>query len=315
MKNARNNWLGKRGAVHGCVLAMSVMLAACGGDKEANKPAGQSMARVNGEDITVHQLNAELERVPPGQPVSRKEVLDGLIGRQLLLQQAKKEKADRDPRVLQAIERSKEQILAQHYLQAKIGKPARPSEAEVEKFYEDNPVMFAQRKLFDTRELTIATRDLSAELVQKMEAARSLDEVERWLDAHGVKYVPAQAIRNSAELPPQLVEMLEKIPTGKPFTVRQGEQSQLAVLQDVRSSPLTLAMARPRIEQYLQLQKSREAGEAEIARLRTESKVEYLNGSDHLDEAQGGKENAATPQTGGADPAKDVGHGVAGLGK
>src|SRR5690606_37345712 len=132
MKNDRKNWPGKRVAVHGCVLAMSVMLVACGGDKEGGKPAGQSVARVNGEDITVHQLNAELERVPPGQPVSRKDVLDGLIGRQLLLQQAKKEKADRDPRVLQAIERSKDQILVQHYLQEKIGKPAQPSEAEIE---------------------------------------------------------------------------------------------------------------------------------------------------------------------------------------
>lgn len=285
-----------------------VLLAACG-DKE--RPAGQSMARVNGQDITVHQLNAELERVPAGQNVSRKEVLDAVISRQLLVDQAAKEKMDRDPKIMQAIERSKEQILAQAYLQNRFKQIQRPTEAEVEKFYEQNPMMFAKRKIFDTKELTIATKDFNAELAQKMSSARSLDEVAHWLDEHQIKYVPTQAVRNSAEMPEQLVKMLSEIPTGKLFTVKQGDESQLALFQDVKDSPLTLAIARPKIEQYLMMKKSQEISEAEIVRLRTAAKIEYLNDADKLDQKQ-----AVAPTT-PATPAQEteVGRGLAGLKK
>lgn len=290
------------------IAVTAVLLSACGGK---DRSAGQSMARVNGQDITVHQLNAELERVPAGQAVSKKEILDAVISRQLLVDQAAKEKMDRDPKIMQAIERSKEQILAQAYLQTRLKKIERPAEAEVEKFYEQNPTMFAKRKIFDTKELTIATKDFNDEVAQKMSSARSLDEVASWLDDRQIRYVPTQAVRNSAEMPEQLVKMLSEIPTGRLFTVKQGDQSQLALFQDVKDSPLTLAIARPKIEQYLMMKKSQEISEAEIARLRTAAKIEYLNDADKLDNKQ------AVATTTPVVPAQEseVGRGLAGLKK
>jgi len=269
------------------------------------------MARVNGQDITVHQLNAELERVPAGQNVSKKEVLDAVISRQLLVDQAAKEKMDRDPKIMQAIERSKEQILAQAYLQTKTKQVQRPTEAEIEKFYEQNPLMFAKRKIFDTKELTIATKDFNAEVAQKMSSARSLEEVANWLEGRQIKYVPTQAVRNSAEMPEKLVTMLSEIPTGKLFTVKQGDESQLALFQDVKDSPLTLAIARPKIEQYLTMKKAQEASEAEIGRLRAAAKIEYLNDADKLDQKQAVA--ATTPVAPAAET--EVGRGLAGLKK
>lgn len=311
MKNKQNMMIFKSKAAMSLALT-ALLLTACGGSE--NKPAGQSLARVNGQDITVHQLNAELERMGAGQNVSKKEILDGLIARQLLLEQAKKEKMDRDPKMMQAIERSKEQMLAQSYLQGKVRNVARPTSGEIEKFYSDNPIMFAKRKLFDTKELSINTADLTPELVGKVNAARSLNEVQQWLEDRQVKYVPTHAIRNSAEIPPQLVTMLIDVPIGKPFTVKQGEQTQFAVLQEVKDSPLTLAIAKPKIEQFLMLQKSREAGEAQIAKLRTDAKIEYLNDSDKLDEKQAAAPaTAPTPKTGEA--VNQIDRGVAGLRK
>lgn len=263
-----------------CRAALTVLvlfaLSACG---NKDKPAGQSMARVNGEEITVHQLNAELERAN-SPTVSKKEVLDGLIARQLLIEEAQKEKMDRDPKVMQAIERAKEQILAQAYLQTKTRNVAKPSEAEIQAFYEKNPQLFAQRKQFDTKELVIDTKDLSPELISKMSNARTLDEVQEWLEAHQIKFTPTQATRSSVELPAEVVTALSKMSAGSLFTVKQGDKSQLIVLLESKDSPLTLEMARPKIQEFLMLQKSNQAGEAEIARLRAAAKVEYLNQSD-----------------------------------
>jgi peptidyl-prolyl cis-trans isomerase C len=296
-------------AVYRAALMVLTLLAlsACG-NKE--KPAGQSMARVNGEEITVHQLNAELERANP--IVSKKDVLDGLIARQLLIEEAQKAKMDRDPKIMQAIERAKEQILAQAYLQTKTNNVAKPSEAEIQEFYEKNPQLFSQRKQFDTKELVIDTKDLTPELVSKMSNARTLDEVQEWLQGHQIKFVPTQATRSSVELPPEVVTALSKMSAGSLFTVKQGDKSQLIVLVEQKSNPLTLDMARPKIQEFLMLQKSKQAGEAEIAHLRAAARVEYLNQSDTALQATPAA-TAPVAETKAKPPISDVERGITNL--
>jgi EpsD family peptidyl-prolyl cis-trans isomerase len=258
------------------LLVMVLALSACGNKQKA---ASQSIVKVNDDEITVHQLNAELERLNAPN-VSRKDVLDGLIARQLLTDQAEKQKIDRDPRIMQAIERSREQILAQAYLQTKTNNVPKPGETEIRDFYEKNPQLFAQRKQFDTRELNIETRDLTPELAAKMNSAHSLDEVQNWLQAHQVKFTPVDATRTSAELPKEVVDAVSKMAPGSLFTVKQGDKSQLIELQEIRNVPLTLDVARPKIIEFLTLQKAKEAADAEISRLRAAAKIEYLNKSE-----------------------------------
>lgn len=292
---------------HIAFLAVALLVLSACNNKE--KPAGQSMARVNGQDITVHQLNAELELLGNTPGVSKKEVLDALIARQLLTDQAEKNKTDRDPRVMRSIERAKDQILAQFYLQNKLTNVPKPLPAEVEDFYQKNPQLFAQRKQFETKELTIDTKDLTPELLEKMEKAKTLDEVQSWLDVHQIKYRPTQAVRSSTDLPPALVKAFSEMPQGALFTAKRPEKSDLIALQNVKNSPLTLDVARPKIEEYLTLMKTKEASEVEIARLRAEAKIEYLNESDKLDEKQAATPNTPKPTA----DAKNVERGLAGL--
>lgn len=276
------------GYMHRCIcrfLMLGLMCAALSACNSKSKPAaGQSLARVNDTEITVHQLNMELGQLAQEPQVKpKKEVLDGLIARELLVEQAQKSEMDRDPNVMQAIERAKEQILAQAYLKTKISHIAKPSDAEIEDFYQSNPQLFAQRKQFGTRELAINTEDLSPELEKLMANAQTLDPVQQWLDAHQVAYVSTQAVRSSVELPANVVKALIAMKPGQLFTIKQGDKSQLIALLDIKDSPLTLAMAREKIEQYLALQKSKQAVEAEVARLRSEAKITYLNQADQLD--------------------------------
>ena len=308
---------GKTGnRVAGCrtaaLLLMVLALSACGNKQKA---ASQSIVRVNDDEITVHQLNAELERVNLPN-VSRKDVLDGLIARQLLTDQAEKQKIDRDPRVMQAIERAREQILAQAYLQTKASNLPKPTETEIRAFYDKNPQLFAQRKQFDTHELNIATRDLTPELAAKMNSAHSLDEVQNWLQAHEVKFTPVDATRTSAEMPKEVIAAVTKMAPGSLFTIKQGEKSQLVELQEIRNVPLSFEVARPKIVEFLMLQKSKELADAEISRLRAAAKIEYLNKSEVAGTQN--KPSAPTPPVASGDarvnaPLTDVERGISNL--
>ncbi|KQV45593.1 peptidyl-tRNA hydrolase [Duganella sp. Root198D2] len=254
------------------------LVSACS-SKVEQKP-GQALANVNGEEITVMQLNDELSRSnapATQQEAARKQALEALIDRQLLIGEAAKEKVDRDPRVVQAIERARSVILAQAYMQKRLGTPGKPSAADVEAYYSQNPQFFAQRKHFDMREIVLPTREVTDELKAVMDKTRSLDEVAAWLDQHKVKYQKAQLSRSGSELPPELSAKLLALAKGQLFIVREGERSMLVTIADIRSSPVELDAARPQIEQYLAAKKGKDAAEEEVKRLRASAKIAYIN--------------------------------------
>jgi peptidyl-prolyl cis-trans isomerase C len=263
-------------------VAMLVMtaavLSACG--EKAEKKAGQSLASVNGEEITVLQLNEELGRVNPQlaqQETTRKQLLEALIDRQLLQTEAAKEKIDRDPKVVQAIERAKATIIAQAYLQKRVGTIARPTKPEVDAYYSQNPQLFAERKQFDMRQLVFATSDLSDQAKKTIDSSKSLEEVAVWLDANKIKYGRAQLTRTSTELPPELTKRLLAMPKGQMFIVREGSRSLLISIADIKDAPLALEQAAPQIEQFLFNKKNKEAADATVKQLRSTAKIEYLN--------------------------------------
>ncbi|QKY11541.1 peptidyl-prolyl cis-trans isomerase, EpsD family [Janthinobacterium lividum] len=278
------------------VLLTAVGMAACG-NKE--KKAGQALASVNGEEITVLQLNEEMQRAnvqAVQQEAASKQLLESLIDRQLLLNEAVKEKMDRDPKVVQAVERAKSLIIAQAYMQKKIGALPRPGKAEVEAYFEKNPQYFSQRKQFDMRELIIASADMNDALKAAMDAAKSLDDVAAWLDTHQVKYGRTQLSRSSADLAPELSGKLLSMPKGQLFIIREGDRTLLISLVDIKDSPVTLAQAAPQIEQFLANKKTKEVADAELKRLRATAKIEYLN------KPAAGKDAASTAASASAAP-------------
>ena len=259
------------------VLLTAAGLSACG-DKE--KKPGQALASVNGEEITVLQLNEEMQRAnvqASQQEAASKQLLESLIDRQLLQNEAVKEKVDRDPKVVQAVERAKALIVAQAYMQKRIGTIARPTKEEVEDYFNKNPQFFSQRKQFDMRELVIASADMNDQLKAAMDSAKSLDDVASWLDANKVKYARTQLSRTSADLAPELSAKLLAMPKGQLFIIREGDRTLLISLADVRDNPASLAQAAPQIEQFLFNKKNKDTADAELKRLRAAAKIEYLN--------------------------------------
>jgi EpsD family peptidyl-prolyl cis-trans isomerase len=284
-------------ALCAALVLLAATLAGCGNKAKEAKP-GQTLARVDGSEITVLQLNEELARagVPAGQQqTASKQILQALVDRQLLENAAEKEKLDRDPKVMQAIERARSLIIAQAYMQKKIGAPQRPSAAEVEDYFNKHPEFFANRKAFGMNELVIAAHDLTPELRAAADGAKSLEEVAVWLDAHKVKYGRTQVTRTTSDLPPQVSQKLIALPKGQIFIVNEGERAMLIAIADTREAPVTLAVAGPQIEQALAGEKNKELAAAEVKRLRADAKIEYMN-----------KDLALDPKSAPANPAAAV---------
>ena len=261
------------------ILATAAGLSACG---SKDKKAGQSLVRVNGQDITMLQMNDELNHagVQAGQQeAATRQLLETLIDRQLILEEAMRNKIDRTPEVMQAIERAKAQIITQAYLQDITSKIAKPSKVEIDEYFQKHPEFFTQRKEFNLKQLVVANKNFNDELKLFIDSAKSLEEVAVWMDRHGVPYARGQIARTSADLPQQVVAKLIDLPNGQLFLVSEGDNRVLNIITAIKDSPVTAINAAPQIEQFLINKKRKDAADLEIAHLRSLAKIEYLNAS------------------------------------
>jgi EpsD family peptidyl-prolyl cis-trans isomerase len=270
-----------RRALCAALVLVAVTLSACGNKAKDNKP-GQALASVNGNEITVLQLNEELQRagVPAAQQdLASKQLLQALIDRQLLESEAEKEKLDRDPKVMQAIDRARALIIAQAYVQKHVGNVTQPTPAEVEDYFHKHPEFFSNRKQFNMNELIMGTADLTPEVKATADGAKSLEEVAVWLDAHKIKYGRTQVTRSTADLNPEVSQKLLAMPKGQIFIVKEGERAMLISIAETRDAPVTVQVAAPQIAQFLVTQKNKELAANEVKRLRSGAKIEYMNKS------------------------------------
>lgn len=307
------------------LLMLAAMLGGCG-DKAKEKKPGQALASVNGAELTALQLNEELQRANVAaaqQEAASKQLLQVLIDRQLLQEAAARENLDRDPKVMQAIDRARSLIIAQAYLQKRIGNVPRPTPAEVEEYFNKNPAFFSDRKQFGMSEIIIAAGDLTPEVRTAADSAKSLEEVAVWLDAHKIKYGRTEITRSTADVPPALSEKLLGMPKGQLFVVKEGPRAMFITVTDVKEAPVSLQAAAPQIEQFLMKRKNQEMAANELQRLRSTAKIEYLNKSMAPAPKSGaqpagatGVPTAATPVSAASDGDADkaaLDRGVAGL--
>lgn len=261
------------------VATAALVLVALSGCGQSKQSSGQALVSVDGAEITALQLNEELQRanVPQGQQEQAgKQLVESLIDRQLLQNAAERSKIDRDPKVMQAVERAKAQIVAQYYLQKKLSGLAKPTPEDVAAYYAKHPELFAERKVFEMRQLVLATTDAGETLSKVIDEKKNLPDVARWLDSQGVKYTQAQTSRSGSDLPPAMTLKLLSLGTGPLFIVREGERSVISTITAINPAPVAQAQAAAQIEQFLMAAKSKEAAAAELASLRAAAKVEYL---------------------------------------
>ncbi|WP_242447301.1 EpsD family peptidyl-prolyl cis-trans isomerase [Nitrosomonas supralitoralis] len=266
-------------SIIGVVLITVLTLTACDKEPKAKK-SGQAIVSVNGSEITMLQLNDEIRRTnirADQYEAASKQLLDSLIARQLIVDEAIRNKLDRTPEVMQARERANAQVIAQAYLQGIISKLAKPSKAEIADYFQEHPELFAQRKQFDLTTVRVATKDISEELRKIIDTAKTAEEVVIWLEKNKIHYSRSLATRSSADLPVQLASMLREKGKGTIFIINEQENSLLISVNSIKDNPVSEATAAPQIERFLINQRYKEATDAEIARLRALAKIEYLN--------------------------------------
>lgn len=261
------------------LLLAVALLAACG-KSEDRKPATQVAAKVNGDEISVHQINTALMQAGAvGDPKNAAhQVLERLIDQQLLVQKAIEAKLDRDPNVVTAIENSRRQILAQAYIERTLTNAAMPSSDDIKKYYAEHPELFGQRRLYRFQEVLagIEKPEQLHALQTKLEKTHDMREVTTWLNSQGIRFNLTFSLKASEQLPRNLLLKLKAMKPGDIMFYPAGNRALIVQLTSWQELPLSEPEAAPYIVQVLVTQKRGEQANEEVKRLRTAAKVEYV---------------------------------------
>ncbi|MFN3305479.1 MAG: EpsD family peptidyl-prolyl cis-trans isomerase [Roseateles sp.] len=260
-------------------VAVAALLTACGGDK--GEKASQTAAKVNKEEITVHQINFVLQRQPGLKPeqaeAASRQVLERLIDQELAVQKAEEQKLDRDPRVVQQIEAAKREIIARAYVERVGEGAAKPTNEEIAKYYADKPALFKDRRIYSLQELQIEAKPEQLPVLrEKLAAAKTLPEFVEYLKANDIRFAGNQAVRAAEQLPLASLDGIARMKDGESAVTQTPNGMTVLTLVGSRSQPVDEARARPAIEAFLLNQRKAELVQKDLKALRESSKIEYV---------------------------------------
>ncbi len=287
-------------------VLLSLGLSACGAKDEGTQ-ATQVAAKVGSNEISVHQINQVLSRTPvngaskEAVQAASQQVLERLIDQQLAVDQATENKLHRSPDVVAQLEAARREVLARAYLQQLTGAIARPTPDEVKGYYNANPALFAERRVFNLQEIRVTkATEVMADLRGMADQSKPIDEVANLLRSRGVQFGGGSATRTAEQIPLELLPRVHALKDGQSAVIPMGESATFLRIASSQQVPVSEAVATPGIEQFLNNRRSTELLTNEIKRLREATTITYLGDFDRTAQA---KTPSDKPDAAGATPA------------
>lgn len=266
------------GAMYGILAAAAFALAGCGQGPGAGAP--QTAAKVNDEEITVHQINFVLQQqrglAPEQADAARAQILERLIDQELAVQKAEHLKVDRDPRVVQQIDAARREILARA-LEDKVAQAVAPPTAdEVRAYFERMPALFKARRVYSLQEIAVeATPEQVRGLEPALRSAKDIGEFVQYLKANGLRHAVHQMVRPAEQLPLARLDDIAAMKDGQSLLTPTATGAQVLTLLGSRTEAVDLQRATPAIERFLLNERKREVIEADRKARRAEATIEY----------------------------------------
>lgn len=258
------------------VIQLFLILGLNGCDNTASLDEGQVLARVNGDDITIHQFNfavSQAGRKSLG-PRDRTELLNKMIDRQLAVQQAQEMKIDREPSVMMRLEEARQDILAAAYAYRIGAAFPPPSPRDIRAYYNAHPGLFEKRRVYRIREITLPVDSpLVVELKTRLQGEGDFSELVTWLKSQTTEFSDQQTVRAAEQLPTDIADKLCEVEPGATVSFQSPLVFIIYHLLSFDESAVDEETAEPAIQTYLRKQGEIALYKKELERLRSVAEI------------------------------------------
>ncbi len=261
----------------------AVFLGACSQKKDAvsaDGPGAEVAAKVNGDDITVGQINLVVQHQrgapPDASDAASHQALERLIDEQIVVQKALAAKLDKDPQVTEQIEAARREILVRRFVETAAETAGKPTDDQIQKFYDGHAAVFAQRRVYTLQRMDIqAPEERRSDIDAHVQSLKSVNDLTDWLKSQKLPFTVKQDQGASDQLPTLLLDKLAAMKDGESTVIPSQAGVTAVTLVSSVPAPKTLADARPSIEQYLAQVGKRDVITNLQKTLRDNAKIEY----------------------------------------
>lgn len=282
------------------VAAAALAVSGCG-SKDGKLDKGQVVASVDGDEITIFELNAEVQAAQAQAGTDRKLAeqlaLQRIIERKILAKVAREQKLDKTPAFLIQQRRADELILTTMLRDKIAGGVAQPTEAEITQYQAAHPDRFAQRKIYSIEQIVFPPPS-SAEKFKQFAPLKTLDQLAAKLTADGTQFRRAPTQLDTAALPPEIAGKIAALPAAEMFILPTQQGLTANVITATTVQPLSAEQAHELALNALRNERFSKAADAQLnERLKkARATVKYQPGYQAPPQAQGGAPSpAASP--------------------
>lgn len=174
--------------VTAAALAITSLVACQGGSSSSSSttPAGKDakvIATVNGSKITSEDFSREVKALPEylramaDTPQGKKEMIDTLVMRELILQQATKDGIDKDKEIEEKLAELKKRIVVDTYLKKKVEADSKISDEELKKFYDQNIDKFKTGDQLRASHILVKSEQEAQAILDQLKKGSSFEEL------------------------------------------------------------------------------------------------------------------------------------------
>lgn len=255
------------------MLCTTMLLSSCG-----NEPQGQVAAVVNGDEITLQEINAEIgnANIPTGTDPKQiqRTALNRIIERRLLAQAAREDGLDKTPDYLIRSRQIDDALLVQLLGQRAEKTFQVPDQRAIDAYMAENPSMFSARKMFVVDRIQFPIPADMARL-KTLENDHSMEAVAAKLTSLGIKFERGPAKMDSAQLGQQRLEQILALPEGEPFVIPENGMVTVAVITGESPIPANSAEMGQMATQALRNTALTKSLQDRLKQARAEGEIKY----------------------------------------
>jgi EpsD family peptidyl-prolyl cis-trans isomerase len=264
------------------IVLAGTALGACHfpGSGGGKAPTGQVVATVNGKEVTLLELRAELGNThftdPKQQKAAEQAALQRIIVRKLLAQAAHDQGIDKKPDFALLQQRADEALLAQSLEQNLVSQVPAPTKEEAQSFVSGHPDLFSERKIFVVDQIRMG-RPNNPDLMKQIQPLNSLEAIAAVLNSNHVDFKRGEDNLDVIGMDPRMVEALIKLPPGEVFVFPRGGMVLINQIKETHISPVNGDAATNYAMQLLRAQRTQETVGRQLGAILSKSagKVRY----------------------------------------
>lgn len=260
------------------MCAAAALLAGC----HKGPPEGQVAATVNGQEVTLQELNTEIQasNIPQGmdKKLAQQQALQHIIDRKLLLNAAREKKIDKSPEFQAQKQRADELLLAQTYVKQQLSAVPVPADGDITKFMNEHPNAFANREMLQLDQIRFQASPSDVKKLEVLKQDHNLDAVAAHLTGLGIKFDRGKAGLDTAQVPTAMIKKINELPAGEPFVLPSSGILTVNVITGRQPIATDSAQARQgAVGAWRQQQFTKLIGD-QLKSMRDSAKITYQNG-------------------------------------